>query len=116
MIKNTGRSSTYIGSVDNTAIGNQEIAELRLSTKIFNAEEKLKALKNPGYEPKIRKIALYARLGKNNPRAGRYKVKTGWGNPYSRIRIEDAATIDIYATDYIKRNDQWGNRWVTANF
>ena len=115
-VVNKGRANSYRFSVNNTEGGKKEIAELRLSAKIFNAEEKLKALKNPGYEPKIRKVAIYGRLGKNNPNADKYKVKTGWGNPYARIHIEDAATLDVYTTDYVKRTDQYGSRWITANY
>lgn len=112
------RSSTYRFSVNNNENGKKEIADIRLAAKIFNAEERLNAMKNPGYVPKIRKVALFGRLGKNNPNAEIYKERNrgSWRNPYQRIALEDAATIDVYATDYIKRADQWGNRWVTANF
>lgn len=118
MIKNTGRSSTYVGTVDNRVIGKLEIDELRHEAKIFNAEERLKALKNPGYEPKIRKVAICGRLGKNNPAAATYKERNrgSWRNAYQRIALKDAATLDIYVTTYVKRKDQWGTRWITANF
>lgn len=117
MIKKAKRSSTYLGSVDNTEIGNAEITQVRLDARIFNAEQKLKALKEPGYEPKIRKVALFGRLGKNNPNAEKYRSRNrnSWRNAYQRIAIADAATLDIYVTDYVKRKDNWGNRWLTAH-
>jgi hypothetical protein len=118
MIKNKGRSHTYVGSVDNTAIGNQEIAIVRHEAKVFNAEQKLANLYDPTYVPKIRKVALFGRLGKNNPNAQKYRdqQRGSWHNAYQRITIADASTIDIYVTEYIKRSRSDGSAWYTANF
>lgn len=95
------RSSNYALTVNNNAAGHEAINDLRHKAKIFNAEERLKELTTPGYARKIQKVALYGRLGKNNPSAYKYKpARFSWRNPYSRIRLEDAATIDVYVNMY----------------
>jgi hypothetical protein len=94
------RARNYRTTVNNDAEGKAELNKIRLETKIFNAEEKLKALKDSSYRPIVKRISVYGRLGKNNPNAHKYRTanRYSFNNAYARIRIEDAATLDIYVT------------------
>lgn len=97
------RSSNYKFTVNNDCEGLNKIRQLQKEAKIFNAEERLKEMKDPGYQPKIRRIAQYGRLGKNNPNAQKYRdANHTWRNAYQRILLEDAATIDVYVGTYVK--------------
>jgi hypothetical protein len=103
------RANTYCFTVNNTEGGKGEIENFRKECKIFNAEERIKALKEPGYVPKVKKIAVYGRLGKDNPNAAEYRAANkGWRNAYARIRIEDAATLDVYCGTYVKETLTYG--------
>ena len=101
-MKNT-RTNTYCFSVVNSDGGRVELENLRKEVKIFNAEERLKELKDPSYEGRVRKVAVFDRLGKNNPNAAKYRAANkGWRNAYARIRIADAATLDVYMAEFQK--------------
>lgn len=95
-------TSQYPGksTVKNDPAGHAVIAYFRKEATIFNLQEKIKSLQDPNHVRKVMKVALYGRLGKNNPNAVKYRTAIRFSSAtygdYRRIRIEDAATIDIY--------------------
>lgn len=100
------RSKTYNSTVTNDFEGLSVITQIRLEAKIFNLQEKIKGLSDSSYSCKHKRIALFGRLGKNNPNAHVYRTlaakqrKTNWfgAHAYQRISMKHAATIDIYMT------------------
>jgi hypothetical protein len=100
MIVKNKRTHTYKGTVNNDAEGLAELAVLRQEIKTENAGERLKALLTPGHKPKLKRVLVFGRLGKNNPNAAKYKSGETkvwrWSNAYQYIRKADAATLDLY--------------------
>lgn len=119
MIKHPNRTSVYVGSVNNDATGLAELKVLRAETKVFNASEKVKALKDVDYKPLIRKVAVNGRLGKNNPNAFKYKEankRNGWRNAYQRIALADAATLDVYVSTFMTVQTSCGSWLRSINY
>ena len=113
MTTHTNRSENYRFTVNNDAEGHIHIAQLRKQARIFNAEERLKALKDSSYARQIAKVDIFGRLGKNNVNAQSYRDAAKkqrenfiayWGaNPYQRVAIADAKTIDCYLRTCVDR-------------
>lgn len=113
MTTHLNRSENYRFTVNNDAEGQVRIAQLRKEVRIFNAEERLKALKDSSYARQIAKVDIFGRLGKNNANAQRYRDAAKkqrenfiahWGaNPYQRIAMADAVTIDSYVRVWTHR-------------
>lgn len=113
MTTQTNRSENYRFTVNNDAEGHIHIAQLRKQVCIFNAEERLKALKDSSYARQIAKVDIFGRLGKNNTNAQSYRdaakkhrenFMRNWGaSPYQRIAIADAKTIDCYVRTWTDR-------------
>lgn len=101
---NTNRSANYLKSIVNDQTAKDEILKVRADARIFNLEQKLAQAKNPAHIRLVQKVDVYGRLGKNNPAAVEYRERAqkqrrnyNFGaNPYQRIAIKDAATVDIY--------------------
>jgi hypothetical protein len=103
------RTESYRFSVTNDQDGLVHVNQLRKEIRIFNLEEKIKALNDPTHLPQVAKIDIFGRLGKNNPNAQGYRDackkqrSLGWGfgaGAYQRIAIKDAATLDVYVRKY----------------
>ena len=91
------RTSSYRFTVDLSNLEDMQVLkQLRESVSHSNKSE-----------TKQHRVELKGRLGKNNPKAEKYRVlNQGRGriySPYSRIRLEDAAYVDVY----INRRYTW---------
>jgi len=96
------RSKTYNSTVTNDSEGLKTIAAIRSEVKVFNLEQKILSIKDSSHIRMTKKVALFGRLGKNNPNSDVYRNKVqsyGAGN-YQRISIEHAVTIDVYVTTF----------------
>lgn len=83
--------------VKNDTNGSETIADLRRQARIENAKSRAKALLDPSYKPVFVQVALFGRLGKNNPHSPIYRQRNaGWRNGYQRINIRHAAEIAVY--------------------
>jgi len=102
---NTTRSTNYIKTVINDQSGIAELRRVQASARVFNLEQKLMQEKNPTHIRLVQRVDRFGRLGKNNPAAVGYRERAEKqrrnyiyfdANPYQRIAIADAATVDIY--------------------
>jgi hypothetical protein len=101
---NTNRSTNYLKTIVNDQSATAEIRRVQASARIFNLEQKLMQEKNPNHIRLVQRVDRFGRLGKNNPAAVGYRERAekqrrnyNYGaNPYQRIAISDAATVDIY--------------------
>lgn len=103
------RTESYRFSVANDNNDLAHIVQLRKEIRIFNLQEKIKALSKHGHQRRVAKVDVFGRLGKNNPNAQGYRDackkqrSLGWGfgaGAYQRIAIKDAATLDVYVRTY----------------
>jgi hypothetical protein len=95
------RTSAYRFTAENNEVGNAKIAKLRQLAKVHNAGERLKRMEDSAYEPKLVKVSVFGRLGKNNPHRDKYKKSRNsmgfyTSNPYQYILKEHAAKFDVY--------------------
>jgi hypothetical protein len=105
---NTNRSANYLKSIVNDQSALAEIRRVQASARIFNLEQKLLQAKDPAHIRLVQRVDYFGRLGKNNPAAIDYQERAqkqrrnyNFGaNPYQRIAIADAASIDIYIRTY----------------
>jgi hypothetical protein len=105
---NTNRSANYLKTIVNDQSATAEIRRVQASARIFNLEQKLMQEKNPNHIRLVQRVDRFGRLGKNNPAAVGYRERAekqrrnyNYGaNPYQRIAISDAATVDIYIRTY----------------
>jgi hypothetical protein len=97
------RSTTYRFTVPNTPAGLAKIADLREAVRFENAVIRKQAWNakvenvNP-HRPLRMKVAVFGRLGKDNPNRDEYRL-SGRYNAYQRIAIRHAATLDVYVND-----------------
>lgn len=113
--KNPNRTSDYQFSISNDDEGNAALKNFRRTVKIWNAEQKLMALRDPNHIQLYKRVATFGRLGKNNPKAHSYRVANrGWRNAYQRIRLEDAKTVDVYCGVYQKVTHVYGGTPFTS--
>ena len=110
---NTNRSETYLKTIANDSYAAETIAAVRAGARAFNRAEKAIAAvsTNPHHIRLTKKVDVFGRLGKNNPAALDYQARAQknrqnycFANPYQRIAIKDAATLDIYVSTTIVRN------------
>jgi hypothetical protein len=101
----TNRTGAYLFSVQNDAKGLAQIVEIRQQNRRHNAAQRLLALQDPSYKPKILKIEVRARLGKNNPNAMIYRERAKslmaarfhfGSHAYQNIAPKHGATLDVY--------------------
>lgn len=88
MIVKPYRTFSYICTLDKNEEDSTVLSKLRSIVKEFNKHSDAKF-----------RIELKGRLGKDNPNAQKYKDACArrWCNDaYSRIRLEDAAHVDVY--------------------
>jgi len=103
---NNNRSSNYLKTIVNDQSATTEIRRVQASARVFNLEQKLMQEKNPDHIRLVQRVDYFGRLGKNNPAAVNYRERAEkqrrgrcnyfGANPYQRIAIADAATVDIY--------------------
>lgn len=88
------RTDRYIGTFHyDSAEDMLELDEIKKMVKNLN-----KMLRESGYKYRFR-VALRGRLGKNNPKAEKYREKGHIfyrSNRYQMIRLEDAQRVDAY--------------------
>jgi hypothetical protein len=104
------RTDSYVFTADPlSTVDMAQIEIVRKTVKVANSralQEYKYAVKSyqRGYssqmpkKPKLYRVSLKARLGRNNPNADIYKSKiTRWGfGDYQSIKLEHAQRIDIY--------------------
>lgn len=93
------RSHTYDFSVNADVVGEKIYRAKLHEARIFNAEQRLRKLINPGLKIRRMRVERYARLGKNNPHAYVYRSRNfidSCQNAYQRIAVKHASTFDIY--------------------
>ncbi len=106
------RTESYRFSVTNDNTGRAHIAQLKNEIRIFNLEQKIKALKDSSYIRQVSKIDIFGRLGKNNANAQKYRdaaktQRNTWGfgaSAYQRIDLADASTLDVYVRTHNYQN------------
>ncbi len=107
---NTHRSETYLKTIVNDSYAAETIAAVRAGARAYNRAEKAIASvsTNPHHTRLTKKVDVFGRLGKNNAAAASYRERAeknrrnySCRNPYQRIAIADAATIDIYVSTKI---------------
>ena len=98
------RSKNYVGTIKNDSAGMAEYEAVKAEARAFNELQRAMA-KASGETPLVKRVDIFARLGKNNPNAALYRNKDAsvrriapWASPYQRIKREHAATLDIYVT------------------
>jgi len=104
----TNRSANYLKTIDNDQSAIAEIRRVQASARVFNLEQKLAHAKDPKHVRLVQRVDYFGRLGKNNPAARGYQERAekqrrnyNFGaNPYQRIAIKDAVTVDIYIRTY----------------
>ena len=107
------RTESYRFSVTNDNTGRAHIAQLKNEIRIFNLEQKIKALKDSSYIRQVSKIDIFGRLGKNNANAQKYRdarrgrvSSRAWfgAHAYQRIDLADASTLDVYVRTHNYQN------------
>ena len=93
------RTDAYIFTADPMSVVDmQQIVIVRKTIRVANARARREA-KWKGEKPKLYRVCLKARLGRNNPDADIYRSKTTyWGRKgdYQSIKLEHAQRIDVY--------------------
>lgn len=93
------RTDSYIFTADPLSANDmQQIELVRKTVRVTNQRARQDA-KWRGETPKLYRVCLKARLGRNNPAADIYRNKTTyWGRKgdYQSIKLEHAQRIDIY--------------------
>lgn len=98
--------------VPNNNDGWNVIKHHRAIAKAYNLRERANEIMIPGYEPVFMRIALFGRLGKNNPNRHKYAKRPGsWRNPAQRIALADAAEIAVYINPMKKYTGSWGTNY-----
>lgn len=93
------RTDSYVFTADPLSVSDMQMIELvRKTVRVTNARAKQDA-KWKGEKPKLYRVCLKARIGRNNPHAYIYREKrTYWGRKgdYQSIKLEHAQRIDVY--------------------
>lgn len=93
------RTDSYIFTADPLSVSDmQQIELVRKTVRVTNQRARQDA-KWRGEKPKLYRVCLKARLGRDNPAAGIYRSKTTyWGRKgdYQSIKLEHAQRIDVY--------------------
>jgi hypothetical protein len=99
--------------VKNDNSGHETIADLRRQARAENAKSRAKSLLDPSYTPVFVQVALFGRLGKNNPNSWIYRQRNaGWRNGYQRIDVKHSSEIAVYINPMSK--DQYGYRQTST--
>jgi hypothetical protein len=98
---NNTRSTNYLKSIVNDKSALIKIRKVQAAARVFNLEHKLAQAKNPAHVRLVQRVDYFGRLGQNNPAAPLYQEKAQkksrfGANPYQRIAIAHATTVDIY--------------------
>lgn len=109
---NTNRSTNYLKSIPNNKSALSKIRKVQAAARIFNLEHKLAQAKDPAHIRLVQRVDYFGRLGQNNPAAPLYQEqaqkKTRFGaNPYQRIAIAHAATVDIYVRTQLHPSESY---------
>ena len=93
------RTDAYVFTADPLSVVDmQQIEIVRKTVKVANDRARREA-KWRGEKPKLYRVCLKGRIGKNNPFATIYRNKTTyWGRKgdYQSIKLEHAQRIDVY--------------------
>lgn len=93
------RTDAYVFTADPLSVSDMQMIEVvRKTVRAANKRARQDA-KWRNETPKIYRVCLKARLGRNNPAADIYRNKrTYWGRmgDYQSIKLEHAQRIDIY--------------------
>lgn len=94
----TKRSNNYITTISvSDPMYSEKLAAIRKTVKALNSSAMVA-------DGRRFRVAVRARLGRNNPNAHKYsRSKCGWSsgyhfvaNPWQTIRMADAAHVDVY--------------------
>lgn len=93
------RTDSYIFTADPLSVNDMQQVEIVRKTVAVSNKLARQHAKWTGEKPRIFRVTLKGRIGKNNPFAYIYREKrTYWGRKgdYQSIKLEHAQRIDVY--------------------
>lgn len=85
-----------VEDIMNTEDGRGRLSKIRFFIRIHNLIERSQAGLDPSYVPKLLRVDVYGRLGKNNPMSEKYNRRGFYVFPTTRISMKDSAWFKVY--------------------